>query len=179
MILECKLHSGNIYGIYAKDLIKPLIWCVCEDVITLQRHFSQITPEYQSRVKRSIILLRQQRNVTSTSYLRSIRNLVREEHNLNLQDIDKTSIVDGFLQGFTSHRRYDTQIAFLKTQKMSENPHDKHKKLTLSKIEAIFISIDENAPSFEKLYSISDMDNNNQEFKHNKSNNYNKPEKVQ
>jgi hypothetical protein len=85
--------------------------------------------------------------------------------------------VDGCLQGFTSHRRYDTQVALLKSQKRSENPYDKHRNLTLSKIEAIFISIDENAPSFEKLYSISDMDNNNQEFKHNKSNNYNKPEK--
>ena len=163
---------------YAKDLIKPLTGRGCEAIITLQRHCSQITPEDQARVRRSIILLRQQRNETATSYLRRLRNLVREAHNLNLQDIDETSIVDGCLQGFTSHRRYDTQVALLKSQKRSENPYDKHKNLTLSKIEAIFISIDENAPSFEKLYSISDMDNNYQDFKHNKSNNYNKPEKI-
>ena len=80
---------------YAKDLIKPLTGRGCEAIITLQRHCSQITPEDQARVRRSIILLRQQRNEKSTSYLRRIRNLVREEHNLNLQDIDDTSIVDG------------------------------------------------------------------------------------
>jgi hypothetical protein len=47
---------------YAKDLIKPLTGHGCEAIITLQRHCSQITPEDQARVRRSIILLRQQRN---------------------------------------------------------------------------------------------------------------------
>ena len=61
-------------------------------------------------------------------------------------------------------------MAQLKSEKR-QHLHNKTKDtLTLSTIEAIFISIDDNSPEQERLYSLSDLNNSNSTYKH--SSNY-------
>ena len=140
---------------YARDLIKNLTSQGCEAIVTLQRHCSQITPEDQNRIQRDLVLLQQQRNETATSYLKRVRSTIREAQNLGLPNTDDFSIVNTCLNGFNTHRRYEATVSQLKSQKRLESTFSPN-KLSLSKLEAIFISLDENSYSSEKLFSTND-----------------------
>ena len=100
-------------------------------------------------------MIQQTRTETATSYLRRVRATVKEAQNLELPNTDDYSIVDGCLSGFNTHRRYEATVAQLKSQKLMET-NNTTDRLTLSKIEALFISIDENAPATEKAYELSE-----------------------
>ena len=89
-----------------------------------------------------------------------MRSILEEAKKLGLSQVDDYTIVDTCLVGFNTHRRYEATVAQLKAQKRIEEPFS-IEKISLTKLEAIFISLDENAISQEKLFSLSDIKKHN------------------
>lgn len=142
---------------YAKSLIQQQTGQGCDAITILQRHCAQITEEDKARTRKHILMLTQQRNETSTSYLRRLRQALHEAQSLDLSEFTDLTIVNQCLQGFNTHRRYEATIAQLKAELRQQTTNGHTQTMSLTSLETIFISIDENSPDSEKLFSLSDQ----------------------